>query len=43
MKVSIELPAAIRQHRDMTEKLLKAKLNLNKQKQKRTVGVIGSS
>ena len=43
MKVSIELPAATRQHRDMTEKLLKAKLNLNKQKQKSKVGVIGSS
>ena len=31
IKVSIELPAATRHRRDMTEKLLKATLNLNKQ------------
>ena len=33
MKVSIELPVATRHRRDMTEKLLKATLNSNKQQQ----------
>ena len=33
MKVSIELPVATRHRRDMTEKMLKATLNLNKQQQ----------
>ena len=34
MKLSIEIPVAIRHRRDMTEKLLKATLNLNKQTNK---------
>ena len=33
IKVSIELPVATRNRRDMTEKLLKATLNPNKQQQ----------
>ena len=33
IKVSTELPVATRHHRDMTEKLLKATLNPNKQQQ----------
>ena len=33
IKVSIELPVATRHHCDMTEKLLKAALNPNKQQQ----------
>ena len=37
MKVSIELPVATRHHLDMTEKLLKATLNPNTQKQQCSV------
>ena len=33
IKVSTELPPATRHRRDMTEKMLKATLNLNKQQQ----------
>ena len=36
MKVSTELPVATRHHRDMTEKLLKVTLNMNKQTSKQT-------
>ena len=35
IKVSIELPFETRRRRDMTEKLLKATLNPNKQQQQR--------
>ena len=38
IKVSIELPVATRYRHDMTEKLLKAKLNWNKQQQQRHKG-----
>ena len=37
MKVSIELPVATRQQRDMIEKLLKATLNQNKETNKTLV------
>ena len=38
MNVSIELPVATRHRRDMTEKLLKATLNPNKQQQQEHKG-----
>ena len=43
MKMSIELPVANRHHCDMTEKLLKATLNLNKQQHKRCAHYSGHS
>ena len=39
IKESIELPVSTRQHRDMTEKLLKATLDQNKQQQQYPDGV----
>ena len=39
--MSVELPVATRHRRDMTEKLLKAKLNPNKQQQQDPFGVYG--